>query len=113
MRPQPTTTRLPGGLVLRQAVPSDLDRIGALLTARGGPADAVDHALVMADPEAGFATCAVVVDGDRVVSTATLLDETLLLGGVPVPAGQVELVATDRGYEGRGLVRALMGWAHD
>ena len=43
--------------------------------------------------------CAVVVDGDRVVSTATLLDETLVLGGVPIPAGQVELVATDRAYE--------------
>jgi hypothetical protein len=55
----------------------------------------------------------VVVDGDRVVSTATLLDETLTLAGVPIPAGQVELVATDPDYEGRGLVRALMGWAHD
>ena len=53
-----------------------------------------------------------VVDGDRVVSTATLLDETVTLGGVELPAGQVELVATDRDYEGRGLVRALMGWCH-
>ena len=80
---------------------------------RGEPADAVDHRLVVADPEAGWECCAVVVDGDRVVSTALLLDETLLLGGVPIPAGQVELVATDREYEGRGLVRALMGWAHE
>jgi hypothetical protein len=31
---------------------------------------------------------------------------------VAIPAGQVELVATDRAYEGRGLVRALMAWAH-
>ena len=55
--------------------------------------------------------------GDRVVSTATLLDETLWVrhpaGLVELPAGQVELVATDRAYEGRGLVRALMGWAHE
>ncbi|MFI2213956.1 GNAT family N-acetyltransferase [Streptomyces sp. NPDC020141] len=104
---------LPDGLVLREARPGDLDQIGALLTARGEPADAVDHRLVVEDPDAGWSACAVVVDGDRVVSTATLLDEEIRVGGVRLPAGQVELVATDRAYEGRGLVRALMGWAHD
>lgn len=104
---------LPGGLVLRTAVPGDLDQIAGLLTERGDPEDAVDHRLVVEDEDAGWPTCAVVVDGDRVVSTATLLDETLRLGGVEFPAGQVELVATDREYEGRGLVRALMGWAHE
>jgi predicted N-acetyltransferase YhbS len=110
---QSAPTALPGGLVLRTAAPADLDQIAALLTARGDAADAVDHELVVRDPDAGWASCAVVVDGDRVVSTATLLDETLHLGGVAIPAGQVELVATDPGYEGRGLVRALMGWAHE
>ncbi len=109
----PVARRLRDGLVLRTAGPADLDQIGALLTARGTAADAIDHALVMADPEAGWSSCAVVVDGDRVVSTVTLLDETLVLSGLPIPAGQVELVATDRGYEGRGLVRGLMTWAHD
>jgi predicted N-acetyltransferase YhbS len=104
---------LPGGLVLRTARPSDLGQIAALLAERGEPADAVDHQLVVADEDAGWDCCAVVVDGDRVVSTATLLDETLFLGDVLIPAGQVELVATDREYEGRGLVRALMQWAHD
>lgn len=106
--PQP----LPGGLVLRAAQPEDLDQIAALLADRGDAADAVDHQLIVGDPDAGWESCAVVVDGDRVVSTATLLDETLLLGGVSMAAGQVELVATDREYEGRGLVRALMSWAH-
>jgi hypothetical protein len=104
---------LPGGLVLRTAGPPDLDQIAALLTARGEPADAVDHRLVVEDPDAGWGACAVVVDGDRVVSTLTLLDETLVLGGVEIPAGQVELVATDRAHEGRGLVRAQMDWAHE
>ncbi|GGZ55943.1 hypothetical protein GCM10010387_57580 [Streptomyces inusitatus] len=104
---------LPDGLVLREARPSDLDGIGALLTERGEAADAVDHRLVVMDPEAGWSACAVVVDGDRVVSTATLLDEEVRIGGVELPAGQVELVATDREHEGRGLVRALMRWAHD
>jgi predicted N-acetyltransferase YhbS len=103
---------LPGGLLLREARPADLDQIGALLADRGDPNDAEDHRLVVDDPDGGFDACAVVLDGDRVVSTATLLDETVVLDGLPIPAGQVELVATDRAYEGRGLVRALMGWAH-
>jgi predicted N-acetyltransferase YhbS len=107
-----TPTRLADGLLLRQAVPADLDQIGALLAERGEQVDALDHRLVVEDPDAGWGSCAVVVDGDRVVSTATLLDEEVRLADLRLPAGQVELVATDRGYEGRGLVRALMGWAH-
>ncbi len=104
---------LPGNLVLRTARLSDIDQIASLLTDRGEAADAFDHRLVVDDPEAGYQSCAVAVDGDRVVSTATLLDETLALAGITIPAGQVELVATDREYEGRGLVRALMRWAHE
>lgn len=84
----------------------------SLLASRGEDADAVDLQLVVDDPDAGIGSVAVVVDGDRVVSTATLLDETVELAGVTVPAGQVELVATDPAYESRGLVRALMAWAH-
>ncbi|GIH97315.1 GNAT family N-acetyltransferase [Planobispora siamensis] len=104
---------LTDGLVLRQARPADLEQIGALLAERGEPVDALDHRLVVTDPDAGWSSCAVVVDGDRVVSTATLLDEEVRICGVRLPAGQVELVATDREYERRGLVRALMRWAHD
>lgn len=106
------TVPLAGGLLLRPAAPADLEQIGELLVARGEPEDALDHRLVVEDPEAGWSSCAVVVDGDRVVSTATLLDERLCLADVELPAGQVELVATAHGYEGRGLVRALMAWAH-
>lgn len=69
--------------------------------------------MIASDPEAGWDWCAVVVDGERVVSTATLMDETMVLAQVAIPAGQVELVATDREYEGRGLVRALLRWAHE
>jgi predicted N-acetyltransferase YhbS len=103
----------PNGLVRRTARPSDLDQIADLLTDRGEAADAIDHQLVVDDSDAGWDACGVVVDGDRVVATATLLDETLVLGGVPVPAGQVELVATARDHEGRGLARSLMEWAHE
>ncbi len=110
----PTAHRLlPGGLVLRTAIPGERAQIEALLVGRGEPGDDVDHRLVVDDPDAGWAACAVVVDGDRVVSTATLLDEVVVLDGVRLPAGQVELVATAAGYEGRGLVRALMAWAHE
>lgn len=98
--------------MLRTATPGDIDQIMALLTERGEPQDAVDQRFMVEDPDTGWETCAVVVDGDRVVSTATLLDETLVLSGVVIPAGQVDSVATDREYEGRGLVRALMDWAH-
>jgi predicted N-acetyltransferase YhbS len=107
---------LPGGLLLRPSTPADDEQVGALLAARGDADDAVDHRLVVQDPDAGHAACAVVVDGDRVVSTAVLLDEQVRVGqgseAVTLPAGQVDLVATDQAYEGRGLVRALMGWAH-
>ncbi|HWS57313.1 MAG TPA: GNAT family N-acetyltransferase, partial [Actinotalea sp.] len=108
-----TPRTLPGGLVLRTARPADLEQVADLLTARGDAADALDHRLVVEDPDLGWSACAVVVDGDRVVSTATLLDESLRVADVVLPAGQVELVATDVAYEGRGLVRALMQWAHE
>jgi predicted N-acetyltransferase YhbS len=104
---------LPGGLLLRTSRPGDLEQVGALLAGRGDPTDAEDQRLVAEDPDAGFEATAVVVDGDRVVSTATLLSETIRVEDVVLPAGQVELVATDPDYEGRGLVRALMGWAHE
>lgn len=100
------------GLILRTATEADLPQIGALLTERGEAADAEDLQLVVDDPDEGLGSVMVVVDGDRVVSTATILRETVTIGGTAVPAGQVELVATDRDHEGRGLVRALMDEAH-
>ncbi|APU16382.1 GNAT family N-acetyltransferase [Actinoalloteichus fjordicus] len=110
----PETTALPEGFTLRRATSADLDQIQALLAERGEVADAVDLRLIVEDSDAGWDSCAVVVAADgRVVSTATLLDEELILGGVRIPAGQVELVATSRDHEGRGLVRALMAWAHE
>ena len=101
-----------GGLTLRTAVEGDLEQIGALLTDRGDETDAEDLRLVADDADEGLDAVMVVVDGDRVVSTATLLRESVTVSGVVVPAGQVEMVATDLSYEGRGLVRALMGEAH-
>jgi predicted N-acetyltransferase YhbS len=103
---------LADGLVLRQAHDDDVDQIAQLLSDRGDPADAEDLRLVVNDPDEGLASVLVVVDGDRVVSTATLLQESVSIGGVSVPTGQVELVATSPTHEGRGIVRALMTEAH-
>ena len=103
---------LTGGLTLRTAEERDLEQVCGLLAERGDAADAEDLVLVAGDPHEGLESVMVVADGDRIVSTATLLRETVVIGGVATPAGQVEMVATDRAYEGRGLVRALMDEAH-
>jgi predicted N-acetyltransferase YhbS len=100
------------GLTLRTATARDLPQICTLLAERGDEADAEDLLLVVGDPEEGLDAVMVVVDGDRVVSTATLLRETVAISGIDVPTGQIEMVATDASYEGRGLVRTLMEEAH-
>lgn len=102
---------LVGGMVLRPATVADLPQAAALLAERGDPADAVDVELVAASQ--GLDAVGVVVDGDEVVATATLLNETVHLAGTAIPTGQVELVVTHRDHEGRGLASALMGWAHE
>jgi predicted N-acetyltransferase YhbS len=103
---------LPEGLVLRTIRPDETDQTAELLEDRGEPADGEDLRLVLADSAGDLPGTAVVVDGDRVVATASLLDEQLDLCGHAIPAGQVELVATAASYEGRGLARALMQWCH-
>ena len=98
---------------IRTSRPADVDQVEQLVVARMDPSDGVDARLLMTDPDAGCEWVGVAADGDRVVSTLALMDETVTLAGVDLPAGQIELVATDVEHEGRGLVRQLMGWAHD
>lgn len=64
----PAPVVLAGGLVLRTSTPADLQQIGELLADRGEPDDAIDHRLVVEDPQAAWDSCAVVVDGDRRMS---------------------------------------------
>jgi GNAT superfamily N-acetyltransferase len=101
------------GIEVRGARSDELPSISALLADRGDPADALDLRLVADDPDEGLDAVIVAVDDGRVVCTATLLRETVVVDGVALPAGQVELVATDPSYEGRGLVRSLMDHAHE
>jgi predicted N-acetyltransferase YhbS len=98
---------------IRTARPADADQVEALIVSRMDASDGVDARLLMTDPDAGCEWVGVATDGDRVVSTATLMNETVTLAGLDIPAGQVELVATAVEHEGKGLVRQLMGWAHD
>ena len=110
---EPEIRSLHDGLVLRTIRPDEIDQTAQLLEERGEPADGEDLRLVLDDPDAGLPGTAVVVDGDRVVATASLLDERLDLCGRAIPAGQVELVATAASHEGLGLATALMQWCHD
>lgn len=98
---------------IRTSRPEDVDQVEKLVVSRMDPSDGVDARLLMTDPDAGCDWVAVADDGGRIVSTVTLMDETVTLAGLDIPAGQIEQVATDTEYEGRGLVRQLMGWAHD
>ena len=104
---------LADGMILRRPSASEIDQVCELLTSRGDPEDADDLRLVIEHPDEGMESCRVVVTPDgTVASTATLLKETVRVGSVVLPAGQVELVATNPSFEGRGLVRALMEDAH-
>ncbi|SMD11472.1 GNAT family N-acetyltransferase [Lentzea albidocapillata] len=98
---------------IRTSRPEDLPQIEKLIVSRMDPSDGVDARLLMTDPDAGCDWVGVADDDGRIVSTLTLMDETVMLAGLDIPAGQVEQVATDTEYEGRGLVRQLMSWAHD
>ncbi|GGN23031.1 hypothetical protein GCM10011609_75540 [Lentzea pudingi] len=98
---------------IRTSRPEDVDQVAGLVVARMDPSDGDDARLLMTDPDAGCDWVGVAADGDRIVSTVTLMDETVTLAGLDIPAGQLEQVATDTEYEGRGLVRQLIGWAHD
>lgn len=104
---------LADGALLRAAGPADAEQVAELLADRGEPADAVDLRSVVGDPDAGWDGVGVVEADGRMVATAMLLEERVRVGTVTLPAGQVELVATDRAYEHRGYVRALMGWCHE
>ena len=98
---------------IRTSRPEDVDQVEKVIVSRMDASDGVDARLLMTDPDAGCDWVGVAVDQGRVASTLTLMDETFTLCGLDLPAGQIEQVATDTEYEGKGLVRQLMDWAHD
>lgn len=105
---------LADGAIVRTARDDDLDALYALVADRGVPEDAIDLQLIVEeDGGEGIEACGVVEQDGEVVATATLLEETLVLGNSELLVGQVELVATRTDHEHRGYIRALMRWCHD
>jgi hypothetical protein len=104
-------TTLTDGAVVRGAKNSDIPEMLALEADREGDDDAVDLKLVAETPGWIESMSVVELDG-RIVSMATLLDESLTVGETTLPAGQIEMVASARDVEGRGYVRALMQRSH-
>ena len=107
------TIDLPDGFELRRCTSADVDAVADLHTRRTGPVDGADFRSVATDPDGGPGWAAAVFERGRAVSAAMLLDEIVRVDDIELPAGQIELVATDEGYEGRGFVRSLMAWATD
>jgi predicted acetyltransferase len=105
-------TRLDDGAVLRPAQAADIAQMLQLESDREGEDDAVDLKLVTETP-GGIDGISVVESAGRIVSMATLLNETVAVGDLSLPAGQIEMVATAREFEGRGYVRALMHRSHE
>jgi predicted N-acetyltransferase YhbS len=99
------------GIELRNAVPGDRGGVAELIEDRMGTVDRTEALVAFNDtngPERFF----VAVEGDRVVSVLSLWQERVRIGEVWLPAGQLDFVATAKEYEGRGLVRDLIGLAH-
>ncbi|MAU09108.1 MAG: hypothetical protein CL607_04745 [Anaerolineaceae bacterium] len=66
------------------------------------PTTTKDDIWVVVDPEAD----------EKVVSAVLLIPQTWRYGDVLLPVGQIELVATDKNYRRRGLIRELFKVAH-
>jgi predicted N-acetyltransferase YhbS len=100
---------LPDGLVLRPATAGDTEAIVALATAALGPTSEGGVTRLLARSDPGPEGFLVVTDGDEVVATSVGLRGAFVLGGVTLPLGQVEYVATAEGYRNRGLIRRIVG----
>jgi predicted N-acetyltransferase YhbS len=99
------------GIVLRGAREEDLEQILELTEARGGPEDLPEARAAFTHAE-GYRQFYGAFDGDRLVSTLSLWQEDIRLGATPLPAGQLDFVATATDYEHRGLARDLVAIAH-
>lgn len=68
----------------------------------GHPTTTKDDIWVVVDP----------TENDKIVSALMLIPQTWRYESIEFPVGRVELVATDKDYRRRGLVRELMDVAH-
>jgi predicted N-acetyltransferase YhbS len=120
--------QLEGGLILRslsEGVASDHANIGQFYADTFGEAGEEDTTALRewaqtlisgSHPTTTLEDVWVVVDpakGDQIVSAVLLIPQTWLYGDIEVGVGRVELVATNKEYRRRGLVRALVNAAHE
>ena len=98
--------------MLRTATNADADAIVALNRAVFDEEAELGARLLLDHPGIAPERFTVVTDGDRIVSSLCLMPQELRMGGVALPAGQIEFVATDPAYRRRGLVRAQFAVAH-
>ena len=99
-------------LQIRPVHDVDIPGVIALITDRIGEEDAPEAELVLRDPGFDRRRWSVAVDGERVVSTMASFPIDVSLGVTPIGGSMIEFVATDRGYEGRGLVRRQFDYHH-
>jgi GNAT superfamily N-acetyltransferase len=112
------------GLLLRRGRPADAEPVATFYAdvlrfqdaAEPNPAFAAWALDLMTGRHPSFTAGDALVVEDRrsssLVSCALLLTQRLSFAGVPLPAGQPELIGTRPEYRGRGLVRAMMETLH-
>lgn len=109
--------RLMRAATLRRATPDDIDAILELNAVGNGRDIAEEMAVVFEHGAMAASDYAVAVVDGQVVATVGLLATTLLVGGVRLPVGQPEYIATDPDFQGHGLAGRLLArvqeWSED
>ena len=100
------------GIEVRRATDADVEQIVALQVDRNGAEWGPIIRSLVAHPDVGPGCFTVADDGDQVVSSLCLLPAWLRVGGVDLPVGQPEFVATAASHGHRGLVRSQMDIVH-
>ena len=115
---------LPDGLRLRWSTPADVDRLADLYSeVMRDRADDPPNTAIAAwtrdmmsgrHPLIGPGDFALVEDRQTgtIVAATCLLRQTWAVGGIPVPVGRPEIVATRSPYRRRGLIRAIFDLIH-
>lgn len=99
-------------LTVRTATTDDLEQVIALQVDRNGADVEPMVRALWADDEVGPGHFTVADDDGVVVSSLCLMTETMRMGTVTIPTGQIEFVATTADHEHRGLVRQQMDLVH-
>lgn len=100
-------------LTVRTATGADLEQVVALQVERNGAEIEPMVRVLWADDGVGPGHFSVADHDGRVVSSLCLMTETMRMGDVAIPTGQIEFVATAADHERQGLVRRQMDLVHE